>query len=69
MVATVALAGAGCASTTATQKISGPALVDETISIDLHGHVGMIRGLARATMDGHIERMVVGRTSRSSSSS
>jgi len=61
MVSTLSLAGAGCALTTPAQKIAGTALLDETISIDLHSHPGMVRGLARATMDGHIERLAVGR--------
>ena len=57
MVATLSLAGAGCASTTPAQKIAGTALLDETISIDLHSHPGLVRSLARATMNGHIERL------------
>lgn len=60
MMATLAFAGTGCA-TRAGQQISGAQLLDEMISIDLHSHPGMVRGLARATMDGHIERMAVGR--------
>ena len=61
MVATLSLAGAGCAPTRPAQQIAGAALLDEMISIDLHSHPGMVRGLARATMDGHIERLAVGR--------
>jgi membrane dipeptidase len=61
MVATLSLAGAGCSSTTPAQKAAGTALLDETISIDLHSHPGLVNSLARATMDGHIERMTTGR--------
>ena len=61
MMATLALAGAGCAPTTPAQKIAGRTLVEETISIDLHSHPGMVRRLTRATMDGHLERLAVGR--------
>jgi membrane dipeptidase len=61
LVATLSLAGAGCASTTPAQKIAGTALLEETISIDLHSHPGLGPRLARATMDGHIERMAAGR--------
>ena len=61
VAAALALAGAGCASTSPAQKSAGTALLDETISIDLHSHPGLVRSLARATMDGHIERMAVGR--------
>jgi membrane dipeptidase len=62
VAATLSLAAAGCApAATPAQKTAGVALVDETISIDLHSHPGMVRGLARATMDGHIARLATGR--------
>ena len=61
MVATLSLAGTGCSSTMPAQKITGPALLDEMIAIDLHSHPGLVRGMARATIDGQIERMAVGR--------
>ena len=62
IAATVSLAAAGCApAATPAQKVAGAALLDETISIDLHSHPGMVRSLARATMDGHIERLTTGR--------
>jgi membrane dipeptidase len=61
MVATLSLAGVGCAPTSAARKTAAPAVLDETISIDLHSHPGMVRSLARATMDGHIARMAAGR--------
>src|SRR5262249_35835600 len=62
LTATLSLAAAGCATTsdpknamtTPDLKSAAIALLDETISIDLHSHPGMVRTLARATMDGHI---------------
>jgi len=61
-IAATLLAATGCAPTaTPAQKTAGAALVDETISIDLHSHPGMVRPLARASMDGHIERLTSGR--------
>ena len=47
--------------TTPDPKSAAMALLDETISIDLHSHPGMVRTLARATMDGQIERLATGR--------
>jgi|SRR5215510_13844300 len=69
LTATLSLAAAGCATTpdpknamtTPDPKSAATALLDETISIDLHSHPGMVRTLARATMDGHIERLAAGR--------
>ena len=60
--ASLSVAAAGCApAATPAQKAASAALLDETISIDLHSHPGMVRSLARATMDGHIERLSAGR--------
>jgi len=60
--ASLSLVAAGCAPTaTPAQKATAAALLDETISIDLHSHPGMVRGLSRATMDGHIQRLAAGR--------
>jgi len=52
-------------TTTPDPKGAANALLDETISVDLHSHPGMVRSLARATMDGQIERMVSGRVGAS----
>ena len=55
VAALLSLGTAGCAPTaTPAQRATAAALLDETISIDLHSHPGMVRGLSRATMDGHI---------------
>ena len=71
MAAAISLPAAGCATkvpsattaaTTAPEpNIAADTLLDETISIDLHSHPGMVRALARTTMDGHIERLAAGR--------
>jgi microsomal dipeptidase-like Zn-dependent dipeptidase len=69
LTATPSLAAAGCATTpdpknamtTPDPNSAATALLDETISIDLHSHPGMFRTLARATMDGQIERLAAGR--------
>jgi len=61
MVAALSVAGLGCTSPTAAQKIAGPALVDETMSIDLHSHPGLIGAPPRVSMDEHLGRMDVGR--------
>jgi len=62
VAASLSLAATGCAPTaTPAQKAAAASLLDETISIDLHSHPGMVRSLARATMDGHIERLSTGR--------
>jgi membrane dipeptidase len=61
MAASLSLAAAGCAPTApAAHKAQSAARLDEAISIDLHSHPGMVRILARATMDGHIERLTAG---------
>ena len=69
LTATPSLAAAGWATTpdpknamtTPDPKGAATALLDETISIDLHSHPGMVRTLARATMDEQIERLAAGR--------
>jgi membrane dipeptidase len=62
MAAMLSLGAGGCAPTaTPTQKAAAASLLDETIAIDLHSHPGMVRSLARATMDGHIQRLTAGR--------
>jgi len=69
LTATLSMAAAGCATTpdpknamtTPDLKSAATALLDETISIDIHGHPGMVRTLARAIMDGYIERLAAGR--------
>jgi membrane dipeptidase len=61
MMAGLSLAGVGCSSTTAAHRTAGTALVDETISIDLHSHPGLIGTPPRVSMDDHIGRMDVGR--------
>lgn len=62
VAAMFSLGAAGCAPTaTPAQKTAASALLDDTLSIDLHSHPGLVRSLARATMDGHIERLIEGR--------
>ena len=64
MAAALALAGAGCprAAAVRTGPNDAATLLDDTISIDLHSHPGMVRGPARATtIDAHIDRMTAGR--------
>jgi membrane dipeptidase len=61
MTATAALAAAGCApAATPAQRQSAMTLLDEAVSIDLHSHPGLVPSMARATMDGHIERLSKG---------
>ena len=63
MAAALALAGAGCTGAAAAARPvpnDAAALLDETISIDLHSHPGMIRSRA-TTMETQIERMTAGR--------
>ncbi|HEY3187683.1 MAG TPA: membrane dipeptidase, partial [Solirubrobacteraceae bacterium] len=62
MAATLSVAAAGCApAASPAQKAAATTVLDESISIDLHSHPGMIPSMARATMDGHIARLVEGR--------
>src|SRR2546421_3480296 len=62
IAATLALAGTGCApAASSAHREAAARLLDDTVSIDLHSHPGMVRVLARATMDGHIERLAKGR--------
>ncbi len=64
IAATLAVAGGGCASAAPKRPAVGDAagLLDETTSIDLHSHPGLIRGLGRTTtMETQIERMAAGR--------
>jgi membrane dipeptidase len=61
MAATLSLAATGCAPATSAYREAAAGLLDDAVSIDLHSHPGMVRVLARATMDGHIERLAKGR--------
>ena len=64
IAAALALAGGGCASAAPTRTVVGEAavLLDETTSIDLHSHPGLIRRSGRTTtMETQIERMAAGR--------
>jgi membrane dipeptidase len=60
MAATLSLAATGCAPA-ASHREAAAALLDDVVSVDLHSHPGMVPVLARATMDGHIERLAKGR--------
>ena len=62
IAATLSLAVTGCApAATSAHREAAARLLDDTVSVDLHSHPGMVRVLARATMDGHIERLAKGR--------
>jgi len=62
IAATLSLAATGCApAATSAHREAAARLLDDTVSVDLHSHPGMVRVLARATMDGHIERLAKGR--------
>lgn len=61
MAATLSLTATGCAPTVSPAQKEAAALLDEAVSVDLHSHPGMIESRARASMDGHINRMIKGR--------
>lgn len=66
MAATFSVAMAGCSpAVSAAHRDAAAGLLRERMSVDLHSHPGLTRGLSRAGMDTHIERIARGKLTAS----
>ena len=59
-LASGAALAAGCARPSAEQQRTARLLVQDTLSVDLHSHPGMLRG-SRLTTDQHLQKLAGGR--------
>jgi len=59
-LASGAALAAGCAKPSAEQRRTARLLVQDTLSVDLHSHPGMLRG-SRLTTDQHLQKLAEGR--------
>ena len=62
MLATGSALAVGCAGPSAEQREAARQLLQDTLSVDLHSHPGMLRG-SRFTLDQHLQRLAEGRVS------
>jgi membrane dipeptidase len=52
-----ALVAAGCGITTSAHRDAARRLAEESVSVDLHSHPGMLRTISTTSLEEHLERM------------